>query len=119
MAAALSRVIDAGSRYVGAQVDRARTEAGKVLQWGAVLAGGAILALAGWAVLLAALVLALRPQISPAASLAVIGAVHLLAGAVLARAAVRRLAGAPPPATDTPPSHEPQALPTRVGLEGP
>lgn len=102
--AAATRVLDAGERLVKGRVDLTRLELrGEVERTvrGSTLAiAGLLLAYSGWAVLMAALVLALAPVVAPAVSMAVIGGLHLGAGLLLARAGTAHVPARQTDATD-------------------
>lgn len=96
---AATRVLDAGERLLVERLDMLRVEVrgdvSRAVSGSGLVAVGGVLAVSGWGVLMAAVVVALAPVVTPAVSLAIVGGVHLLLGGVLLWRASTRLSQTP------------------------
>lgn len=87
---ALADVVKATQRMMVARLDLLQIEARDALQGVALLAAAALIVAFGWALLMAGAVALLQAFLPTPASFAIVGAAHLLGGAVVAVRARRR-----------------------------
>lgn len=89
---ALTRGIEAGQRLIIDRIELLRLDAlellGRAERGGLLIVFGAMLAMVGWIGIGAAVVVWLTAYLTPAASAAIVGAIHLAAGATLAGAGI-------------------------------